>query len=466
VSARHQPAHPLLDHLRATRSADAAFVITGAHVVTMDAGLGELDADVVVTGGEITAVGPGLAETTGPDVPVLDAAGCVLLPGLVDSHVHAWEGQLRGTDPGADFAQYMAITHGGVAAHMTPEDVAIGQRITAAQALNNGVTTFVDNSHNSRTPEHSDAAIEALLGSGVRAVHAVGAPVSGGAGAHLPHDLLRLKAEYFPSTDQLLTLRMFDLAPSVESWTFAREHDIDVVAEMGAWVPDLDALLTSGLPGPGHTYNHCAGLSADQWDRVADSGAAVNMVPRSDSQFGLGAFIPVLEAQRRGIELGISCDNEISYGYDMFTEMRVLLTVQRGLSFQAEWAGDTAAPGRMVPRDALRAATVGGAVNAGLADRVGTIAPGRRADLVVLDLDHVHTRPFGSWVGTVVSWANHANVDTVFVDGHVRKWKGELVDLDYGSLVDAAHESRERLWAALGATVDDVRDGRGMLRPG
>jgi 5-methylthioadenosine/S-adenosylhomocysteine deaminase len=453
----------VLDHLRASRSADAVFVITGAHVVTMDPGLGDLDADVVVTGGEITAVGPGLADTTGSDVPVLDASGCVLVPGLVDSHVHAWEGQLRGTDPGADFGQYMAITHGGVAGHMTPEDIAVGQRITAAQALNNGVTTFVDNSHNSRTPDHSDAAIEALRQTGVRAVHAVGAPVSGTAGAHLPHDLLRLREEYFASADQLLTLRMFDLAPSVESWTFAREHGIDVVAEMGTWVPDLDALLASGLPGPGHTYNHCAGLTADQWDRVADSGAAVNMVPRSDSQFGLGAFIPVLEAQRRGIELGISCDNEISYGYDMFTEMRVLLTVQRGLSFQAERAGDDAAPGRMTPLHALRAATVGGSVNAGLADRVGMIAPGRRADLVVLDLDHVHTRPFGSWVGTVVSWANHANVSTVLVDGHVRKWKGELVDLDYDALVDAAHESRERLWGELDATVGDVRAGRGVL---
>jgi cytosine/adenosine deaminase-related metal-dependent hydrolase len=346
---------------------------------------------------------------------------------------------------------------------MTPEDLAIGQRVTAAQALNNGVTTIVDNSHNSRTPAHSDAAIEALRQAGVRAVHAVGAPGSGASGTHLPHDLLRLRDEYFGSAEQLLTLRMFDLAPTVESWTFAREHGIDIVAEMGTWVPDLDLLLGSGLPGPGHTYNHCAGLTDEQWDRIADSGAAVNMVPRSDSQFGLGAFIPVLEAQRRGIELGISCDNEISYGYDIFTEMRVLLTVQRGLSFQATRAGDEGAPDRMTPLDALRAATVGGSLNAGLADRVGTIAPGRRADLVVLDLDQVHTKPFGSWLGTVVSWANTANVRTVLVDGHVRKWDGELVDLDYDALVDAAHESRERLWAALGASLDDVRSGRGVL---
>ncbi len=448
------------------RGANGSFVIANGHVVTMDPRVGDLDADVLVTGGEITEVRPGLAGEVGPDVAVVDARGAIVIPGFVDSHVHAWEGQLRGSDPGADFADYMSITHGGVAAHMTPEDIAIGQRITAAQAINNGVTTIIDNSHNSRTAEHSDAAIAALQRTGIRAVHAVGSPVAGAAGTHLPQDLLRLREEHFASSDQLLTLRMFDITPSVESWTFARDHGLDVVAEMGMWVPDLDKLLATGLMHPGHTYNHCSGLTTDQWDRIADSGAAVNMVPRSDSHFGLGAFIPVLEAQRRNIDFGISCDNEISYGYDIFTEMRVLLTVQRGLSFQAEWTGEDNVPGRLTTHAALHAATVGGAINAGLSDRIGTIAPGKRADLVVLDLDHVHTQPFGSWLGTVVNWANGANVRTVFVDGHVRKWDGALVDVDYDALVEAGHQSRERLWEALGATVDDIRAGRGPLQNG
>lgn len=438
-------------------------IIKGGFVVSVDPALGDQQADVRVTGNRIDAVGPGLAEAASDDVVVIDATGCIVLPGLVDSHVHAWEGQLRGSDPAADFGEYMAITHGGLAEHMTPEDIAIGQRVTAAQAINGGVTTIVDNSHNSRTPEHSDAAIEALRQTGIRAVHAVGAPVAGTSGTHLPADLLRLRSDYFSSTDQLLTLRMFDITPSVESWTFARNNEIDVVAEMGMWVPELDAVLDSKLMHPGHTYNHCSGLSSRQWDLIADSGAAVNMVPRSDSHFGLGAFVPVLEAVRRGIQIGLSCDNEISYGYDLFTEMRVLLTIQRGLSFQAEWAGERNVPARFTPTDILRAATLGGARNAGLLDSIGSVTAGKKADLLLLDLDHVHTKPFGSWQGTVVNWANVANVDTVLVDGQVRKWAGRLVGVDYDALVSACESSRERLWGALGASVEDIRAGRGPL---
>lgn len=125
-------------------------ILKGGFVVSMDSALGDHQADVRVTGNRIDAVGPGLAEGACNDVVVIDATGCIVLPGLVDSHLHAWEGQLRGSDPAADFGEYMTITHGGVAEHMTPEDIAIGQRITAAQAINNGVTTIVDNSHNSR----------------------------------------------------------------------------------------------------------------------------------------------------------------------------------------------------------------------------------------------------------------------------------------------------------------------------
>jgi cytosine/adenosine deaminase-related metal-dependent hydrolase len=451
---------PLLPRLQAQQNdAQRKILFTGGHVVTMDDALGELAADVLVIGDRIEQVAPGLGDSVGADTTVVDVAGCVIMPGFVDSHVHAWEGALRGIAPDADFGNYMAITHGGIAAFMSPADVAIGQRVTAAQALNGGVTTFVDNSHNSRSPEHSDAAIEALRDAGIRAVHAVGSPTAGEAGTHLPADLLRLRDQYFASADQRLTLRMFDITPSPQSWQFASDNGLDIVAEMGMWVPDLDALFGTGLMGPGHTYNHCSGLSPDHWAAIADSGAAINMVPRSDSHFGLGAFVPVLEANRRGIQEGISCDNELSYGYDMFTEMRVLQTVQRGLSFQAEWSGEVDAPARYGARDVLRAATVGGSLNAGLADRIGSITPGKKADLVVLDLDQVPTRLHGSVAGTVVNFAGVANVEAVFVDGIVRKWAGELVDVDHGALVGEAESSRDRLLQAYGTSLEAVRAG-------
>jgi cytosine/adenosine deaminase-related metal-dependent hydrolase len=252
------------------------------------------------------------------------------------------------------------------------------------------------------------------------------------------------------------------MTPSPESWEFAEKHGLDVVAEMGMWIPDLDELLATGLMHEGHTYNHCSGLTETQWKLIADSGAAVNMVPRSDSQFGLGAFIPILEANRAGLQEGISCDNELSYGYDIFTEMRTLVTVQRGLSFGAEFAGETDVPARYGPRDALRAATVGGAMNAGLSEVIGSLTPGKKADLVVLDLDRVPTKPFGSVAGAVVHFAGVANVEIVLVGGVPKKWGGELVGLDYDQLVTEAEASRASLLEQLGVSLEDIRFDRGI----
>lgn len=441
-------------------------VLRGGFVITMDPAVGDFAGDVLIRGDVIEALGPGVSAHAGENALVLDVSGEIVLPGLVDSHVHAWEGAIRGIAPDADFGNYMAITHGGIAKFMSPADVAAGQRVTVAQALNGGVTTIVDNSHNSRTAAHSDAAIEALRSAGIRAVHAVGSPAAGVAGQQLPGDLLRLRNEYFSSADQLLTLRMFDMTPNVESWTFARDNDLDVVAEMGMWIPELDALLATGLSGPGHTYNHCAGLTERQWQLIAAGGAAVNMVPRSDSQFGLGAFIPILQANRFGLQEGISCDNELSYGYDIFTEMRTLVTVQRGLSFGAQFGGESDVPARYGPRDAIRAATIGGALNAGLSDRIGSLTPGKRADVVVLDLDRVSSAPFGSLAGTVVNFAGIANVDLVLVDGIVRKCRGRLIGIDYETVVADAERSREALLNQFGVSLDDIRFDRGLnLQP-
>jgi 5-methylthioadenosine/S-adenosylhomocysteine deaminase len=255
---------------------------------------------------------------------------------------------------------------------------------------------------------------------------------------------------------------MFDMTPTIETWTFAAAHGFDVVAEMGMWIPDLDALLASGLSREGHTYNHCAGLTDEQWRRIADSGAQINMVPRSDSQFGLGAFIPILQANRLGLQEGISCDNELSYGHDIFTEMRTLITVQRGLSFGAEFAGEQDVPTRYGPRDALRAATTGGARNAGLSSRIGSLTPGKKADVVVVDTDQLRTRPFGSLAGTVVNFTEAGNVALVFVGGTLKKCRGSLVGIDYQQIAEEAERSRESLLSQFGLSLEDVRFDRGL----
>ena len=177
-------------------------LLTGATIVTMGP-LGVLRGDLLVRGSTIEAVGAAIGDQVGADVIVIDASGTIILPGLIDSHLHAWEGQLRGIAPDADFGEYMAITHGGIALHYRPEDLAIAERLSAAQAINAGTTTFIDNSHNSRTRDHSDAAIEALLDTGIRAVYAAGSAQAGDHDGQLPEDLIRLREEYFSGGQDL-----------------------------------------------------------------------------------------------------------------------------------------------------------------------------------------------------------------------------------------------------------------------
>lgn len=441
-----------------TRPHDRRVLIEGGYVITMDDSRGDFVGDVLLRGGIIEAIGPQLGAELGDDVHRIDAQHTIVLPGLIDSHVHAWEGAIRGLDPDADFGQYMALTHGGVGPVMTPEDIAAGQAVSVAQAINGGTTTIIDNSHNSRTPAHSDAALQILRDLGLRVVHAVGSPTAGATDAQTSFaELLRLREEW---ADELISIRMFDINPTLEGWKFASDNEFDTVCEMGMWIPNLEELFASDLIGPGHTLNHCTGLAPDQWKQIADSGAAVNMVPRSDAQFGTGGFIPILQANRHGIQEGISSDNEVAYGQDLFAEMRTLMTVQRGLSFQAQFAGEPDAPAHYGPRDALRAATIGGALNARASDRIGSLTVGRQADLILVDLESVALNPLLSLAGAVPAFAGIGDVSTVFVNGVVKKWDGALVGIDYERVVARAEQSRERLLEAIGLSLEDARFDR------
>lgn len=335
---------------------------------------------------------------------------------------------------------------------MAPDDIAIGQRVTALRALEQGVTTIIDNSHNARTPEHSDAAVEALQRAGIRAVHATGVGF-GQPGDHVHQNLLRLRDRF--GSDPRITLRLMEVTPTLEGWRFAKEHGFGAAAEFGFWVGNLDELLASGLPGPHVVLDHCAGLSDEQWKAVAGCGAAVALVPRSDPHYGLGTATPVLATNRHGIQEAISSDNEFEYGLDLFTEMRTLMMVQRAGAFAAAQAQEADAPAPYGVRDALRAATVGGARAAGLQDEIGTLVAGAKADLTVLSLDRL--RPVASHLGAAVAYASVADVDTVVVDGILRKSGGELVAVDRAALVRDADASRDRLLGQIGTSAEALR---------
>ncbi|MFI0484923.1 amidohydrolase family protein [Actinomadura sp. 9N215] len=430
---------------RASRDRDRRVLLTGGTVVTMDPAIGNLAGDVLVRGNTIADVGADLS-AAGDDAIVVDATGMIVLPGLVDSHLHAWEGQLRGLAPAVDLETYMGLTQGKMGPRYRPHDMYAGNLLTALQCLDAGVTTILDNSHNARTPDHSNAAVEALIDSGIRAVHASGAPMSGDDGQQWPADVTRLRDEY---EGHRVTIRLYEGTPTVPVWEFARDQGLRVSIEMGEHVTNLGQLHAAGLLTDQHTLNHCFHISNDDWALIADAGAQVNVCPRSDASFGLGLpGEPLGKALSWGIRPGLSMDNEISYGIDMFTEMQVLLLEQRARAFTAARAEQTTTPGHIKPEDALEFATVGGARNCHLQDTVGSLTPGRQADIVLVRTTDLNTFAAAGTPAALVTFANRANVDTVLVAGEVRKWRGRLVGHDLTKIKAIAEASRDHLLAA------------------
>jgi 5-methylthioadenosine/S-adenosylhomocysteine deaminase len=443
--------------LRAEPPVDAGqrLLLKAGTIVSMDANIGDLaKGDVLIEGSKIAAVAP---EINAGNATVIDAADTIIVPGLVDCHRHSWEAQLRRINPNSPtLADYMNATHLSFAKAYRPRDHYVGNYLTAIGCIDAGITCVIDNSHNSRSAAHSDAAIEALFDGGIRAVHASGPPGAGDWDHQWPADLERLQKKYFSSADQLVTLRMFS-GPIRENWEVARKLGLRITTEFQgpAQAALLDPLAQDKLVGPDNTFNHCGALPERTWQIFLDSGANINVCPRSDAQYALGEGVCALQhAWDHGIKPGFSVDNETSYSGDMFMEMRVALYLQRAVAQNRRFSGDQNPPKPLMVRDVLYCATMGGARCAGLDDKIGSLTPGKQADLIVIRTDAVNLYPSNNALGTVVQAADRGNVDTVIIGGRVRKRAGQVVGLDMTRLKGMIDESRQHLFTTVGYHPD------------
>jgi 5-methylthioadenosine/S-adenosylhomocysteine deaminase len=217
----------------------------------------------------------------------------------------------------------------------------------------------------------------------------------------------------------------------------------------------MEQFWNEKLLGPDVTYNHVNGLPDSAWQRIRESGGTVNVCPRSDPQYGLGEGIPAIQkALDHGVRPGISVDNEISYGTDMFTEMRVLFNIQRAWATYRRANGDANAPKFVNVRELLECATVNGAACAGLSDKCGTLTPGKEADIVIIRTDDINLYPSNNAIGTVVAAADSRNVDTVIIGGTIRKLRGKLVGVNMAKFRQQVDESRSYLFRQAGYKLD------------
>ena len=432
--------------LRADQNA-RRMLLKGGTIISMDATVGDFaQGDVLIEGKKISAIGRNL-DAAGQDgnAIVVDTKDSILIPGMIDCHRHAWEGQIRGIIPNsATIGEYMGATHQGFAPHYRAEDMYVGNFITALGCIDAGITCMIDNSHNSRSAAHSDMAIKALFDSGIRAVHASGAATFGNWDQQWPQDLARLQREFFSSEDQLVTLRLFSRGLTKPDWQAADR--------LGLWLSIdgagransaniLQQFKAEGLLNERRSINHGYGLSDVAWLLIRDAGISTNACPRSDTQWALGpGALGLQDALNHGIRPGLSVDNETSYSTDMFTEMRVAFHLQRWGAHQAAARKEPNVPAPLKMRDLLEFATVRGAENAALQKKVGTLTPGKEADIVIIRAEDINTMPLTNAVSTVVSYAHTGNVDTVFIAGHARKWRGKLVGHDLNRVRNMVHE--------------------------
>ncbi|GAA2884576.1 cytosine deaminase [Actinoplanes cyaneus] len=447
--------HTQLDRLRATtRDSRRRVLLTGATVVTMDAALGVLPVgDVLIEGDTIAAVGANLGVE---DAIVIDVRGAVLTPGFVDTHRHAWQAQLRRIMPDVDdLGAYVTTTLMGYAPVYRPHDMYVGTRLAALTAIDSGITTMLDFSHNSRTAAHSDEAVRALLDTGIRGIHAAMAPHFGDWDRQWPADLARLVKEH---DSRLVTFRLAtlatgeiggpDLAYGPRLAAMARDLGVGVSVDAVFGPASSHAILEwerQGLLGPDVTLIHATGLTDDAWRAIGDTGTTIALAPTSEAQIGLESAIPAVdEALAAGVRPGLSIDVEVALASDMFTQMRALHAIQRMRAVNAVYGTGTE-PRRISTGDVLDFATLQGARTNGLGDLTGSLTVGKQADLLVIGAQDINTMPLNDAVGSVVLGADARNIDTVIIAGQVRKWAGRLLDVDLAALRDEVAASRDHI---------------------
>ena len=422
-----QPAQASSD-LNRVRSS-SRILIRGAVVISMDRDIGDFaNADVLIEGGKIREVRPGIAADPA-STAVVDGRDRIVIPGFVDTHHHFYQGILRNILPdGLVRPDYMRDVNDRLTAVYVPNDVYAGTLVTALGMIDMGTTCAVDTSQVSHTPEHNDAGIRALQESGLRVVY--GYSWGAGPATQYPRDIGRLQRTYFSSRDQLLTLALSgSLVP--QQFEAARAAGVPMVSHgvSNRTEKALGELARAGLLRAGDEFIHCTQLSPEAWKTIKDSGGVVSLSPPIEMMMGHG-MPGTQDALDHGIRPSLSSDVDVTFAQDPFTVMRSTLALQRLLVQQRAQREEKGLPALLTARDVLEFATIEGARAAGLADRIGSLKPGKDADIVVLDAGRLNVWPLNNAAGCVVNLMNPMNVETVFIAGKVKKWQGALTGVD------------------------------------
>lgn len=451
--------------------------IQNAVVVTMDPTLGNFrEADILVEGAKILAVGENLnTEST----EVIDARGMIAMPGFVDCHRHVWQSNIRHVASNWTLMQYLLASRVAYAGAYSVEDMLLGQYAGALEALDAGITTVVDHAHNLASPEHVDAAIEGTKKSGIRSVfcYGMGDVVKDGnlfEGNTTPawhfDDLRRVADEHLNSTDRVYLGVALNEMPF--STIDSLRKEIEAARELGARLitfhmslPGAESvfeLSEAGLLSSDMLVTHGFFLTDRELELLANHGASVVSTLDSELQMGMGYGITT-RAREFGVNYSLGVDIVSGNGGDLFGQMRLSLQTQRAFHNQELIkAGEPLKALNVNVRDVLWSATVGGANAAGLGQELGSLTPGKQADIILLNCNRVGLQPMGDPETAIVMHAGVGDVDTVLVEGTVVKRNGRLLGVDQSELFSQLEDSRNGIFDRIRAIDPGIIDS---LRP-
>lgn len=440
-------------------------LIKGATIITMDA-QGDLpQGDILVTGDTLTEIAPIIHAD---DAAVVDGTGFIIIPGLVNAHMHTWQTALRGLAANWTLMEYFQKMHAALALVFTPQDLHIATLVGALNQINCGTTTLADWCHNNPTPEHNDAAISGLLESGIRAAFFHGTakpdPKPGQTPFwEVPHPRPEIERLLKAHQGQpLLSVQAAVLGPhystlDVAMHDFAMAKDLGLIASLHqgggpARTPDgWEKLEAAGLLGDNINIVHGHALTDEQLKRFCDLGLTFSAAAESEMTQGHGFPITGrLKAIGKAPSLGVDLESVLSG--DMLTQARVALGMQRSLDNFAYRQAHGAIPptSTVTTREALAWVTVEGARMLKASHRIGSLAAGKQADLVMIKASDLNMQPVHDAVSTVVMQTSLANIDSVMVAGQWKKRHGQLVNVDLAPKVAALRASGQKIVAALG----------------
>ncbi|WP_144901012.1 amidohydrolase family protein [Halobellus captivus] len=439
-------------------------IIRNGTVVSLDPDVGTLEeADVRIDGGEIVEIGHGL---TASNAEVIDASDQIVLPGFVDSHIHLAQTQVRGiAGDWSLMGEYFDHMLGNITGLYRPEDMYLGGLFGALEKLHTGTTTALDWSY-PNTLEHGERALDALKDVGLRAVYTYGPPGDDAAkwwfesDVGLPEANIRELHEEKIRDDDLLSLALGLRGPDFCTDETAR-RDLELARELGALstVHMGAALWPSSVYGGGYqgfgaikdmlgpdvNVAHANHFAQDDVQHAVDQGVSFSSTPEVEMQMGHGIPVTkkVLDAGGR-VSWGVDVCSNISG--DMGSQMRIGMQVQRMFENQEVLESDEEVTAvQTTARDTLEFATIEGAKALNMEDEIGTLTPGKRADIILIDANDFTTAPSHSPIQTVVFQSDPSHISTVLVDGDVVKRDGELLNPAVREEFDRFVDSGRRL---------------------